>query len=207
MQYAVVLNVSGTAADFLYLVVDPQTPSYGNGALLVSHDSATTYSSLQADACFQINVTAVDPPRTAQTTPRYQMSSGFCNVTQQELKAGQMYWYCLIAADGTGRQIQGIARCLLTNPQPPRVLSISPSPVNSSVLVCWLPGAGANSTLLLKAETGYPQTPFDGTICYNGSAAFAWVPDAHNTSSYYSLCSATTWGALKRYSTLVPLMN
>ncbi len=207
MQYALVLNVSGSAADFLYVAVDPMTPSYSNGKLFVSHDGAITYNTLEADACFQISITPLEPPMTAQTIPQ-QGSSGYCNVTQQDLKAGQMYWYSLIAEDTTGNTIQGMVRTLLTNPEPPQILSISPSPVNTSALVCWLPGDGANRTLLLKGDQEHPQTPFDGTILYNGSAAFTWVPDwGLSNTSYYSLCSLTTWGALKRYSTMVHLMN
>jgi hypothetical protein len=208
MQYALVLNVSGSAADFLYVAVDPMTPSYSNGKLFVSHDRAITYNTLEADACFQIRMTPLEPPMTMQTISQPKGTSGYCTVTQQDLKAGQMYWYSCVAKDAAGRRIQGMVRTLLTNPEAPLLRSISSSPPNTSALVCWFAGDGANRTLLLKGNQRYAQTPFDGTILYNGSAASAWVPEwGLDTTTFYSLCSVTTWGTECAYSAMVHLPN
>lgn len=199
-----ILNVSGSAADFLYLGVDPIMPTYTGGKLLISHDGAATFSTLEADTCFRISGAIQDDQTTAQTIRQSMGSSGYCNVTQNNLTAGQMYWYSLVAEDAIDTTTRGAVRSLLTNPEEPMLLSLTPSPENNSMLICWSSGEGANRTILLKGDSKYPQTPFEGIEIYNGTNTCIWVPDMNvNSTSYYSLCSVTTWGPLSRYSSVV----
>jgi len=67
---------------------------------------------------------------------------------------------------------------------------------HSTILLSWIPGAGANATIIRGSQTGYPKSPTDGLLIYSGNGTNVTVSDLDLdiTSYYYCAWSSNPAG-------------
>lgn len=134
-------------------------------------------------------------------------TTGNVSIMVNGLNSGTLYYYRMEGNDTNGNLTRGNRRFSLTNPGIPIFNNLVPYYANNSVYISWIKGLGANRTVIVRGNTSYPTTVYDGTIIYNGTGTSTWYHNISFNQSYkFSLFSYTIWDGLFRFSsgTTVP---
>lgn len=86
----------------------------------------------------------------------------------------------------------------LTKPYAPTHANISITfPVAN---LSWAKGDGANQTRIVYKSTGYPTSPTDGTLIYNGTGTYYLYTITNGTVYYFTAFSYTSYGSRSTYA-------
>lgn len=202
-RYAIVFSLGGNTTfsnRVTISVVDPGTYTSGQAFYSTGGGPYTNYTNM--DIRFKVYGNEPASYGTFLSTSNTTISTSTAfDIIQSSLEPGQLYYYRVRGNDTNGNMTQGNTRYSLTKPMTPTFLYLLPSFTNHSINISWIPGAGANNTLIVKGTGSYPTTPSDGAILYNGTASSTWLTNiSFNTSFKLSLFSYTTWAGLSRFS-------
>jgi hypothetical protein len=202
--YAFICYIPGGSGSLLVLQGDNTAPMYSEGCLTESGDGGATYTNTTTeDALFRINgkTPMTYPAGGLITTNSTMTTTSLYDILKNNLVSGWMYYYYATANDTKGNLTKGNMRYTLTNPDAPVFLNILPSFTNNSVKITWIPGGGANRTIIRESNIAYPSLVTDGALSYNDTGSLCWVHNiSFNMTYYFSLFSFSSWGSLSRFS-------
>jgi len=114
------------------------------------------------------------------------------------LSEGTLYHYRAFM-NQSGSVSNGLDETFLTKPNAPE--DFQAIAWNTTVInLTWSKGDGANNTVVVHKTTGYPSSPADGSIVYNGTAEKYDHTIVEGTTNYYSAWSFSKWGTLHQWS-------
>jgi len=118
------------------------------------------------------------------------------------LTEGQIYYFDTAANNSEGFDSSGGIEGFLTKPETPT--SLDTSDITGGVTLSWTHGTGYNSSVLVRKTTGYPSSPTDGTVIYNGSDATYEDTSLSKGTNWYRVWEYSSWdyseGALQQFS-------
>jgi len=132
---------------------------------------------------------AVEKEKTSSFDYSYEISG---------LSPGTLYHYRAFATNGTGTGY-GSDMTFLTKPNGPTGLVATP--YYTSIDLSWTKGSGANRTVIVRKQSGYPSNPSDGTIIYNNTGNSYTDTGLNQGQGYfYRAWSFSIWGELYQWS-------
>ena len=114
------------------------------------------------------------------------------------LTKGELYYYRAKAENTLGYGY-GFEQTFLTKPDEPNTLTLVTT--STQIVVTWVKGTGAGTTMVRYKDGSYPANTGDGTQAYNGAGTTTTLAGLTNTHTYYIRCwSVATEGGLTQYS-------
>jgi len=114
------------------------------------------------------------------------------------LSPGTLYHYRAYANNSAGTGY-GSDVTFVTKPNAPTTLTTTPA--TTSIALSWVKGTGANRTVIVMKQTGYPSSRTDGAIVYNNTGTSYNHAGLNPGEGYfYRAWSYSKWNTLCRWS-------
>lgn len=205
-SYAVILNKTVNSVCTVFWRENNQDVYSGGRAMSsmnltnwTAHDTGPTYWNARD---FGLRIYGNHDYNNTVTVTGDQYTGDTFTTVLDDLVRGRVYYYRVYANTSYGNSTStswGDEQSFLMKPEAPTSVSVT-YPNSTAVRFNWTQGIGANNTVILMKNTGYPTSVTDGTVMYNGTDE-SWNATSlqNGVYYYYSMWSYNEWETTQRF--------